>query len=190
MFSFVFCLGIISSTVNVFTEFFISKSHINFSKFSHSPYVNLIQSAGFHFGRGGGGGQGWRKHKNRGEKNPKRMNLFQEKVVFPPYRARVGGPSYAPFGKGASLRDTLTTSKPERSVSKNGGGQFLKDGLYVDNSAVSINHFYINKFSILFKCNFSIFTTCTGLSEPEPFSLNFFDFLNLVFLLIFKHGFK
>ena len=190
MFSFVFRLGKISSAVNVTTEFLTLISHKNFSKFCQFPYVNYIQSAGFLFGRGGRGGQGGRKHKNRGEKNQKRMKLFQEQDVFPPYRSWVGGPSYAPFGKGVSLRDTLASTNPERYVSKNGGVRFLKDGLYVDISAVYIKHFYINKFSIFFKCKLTTFTIRTGLSEPEPFSSNYFDFLNLVFFLIYKHGFK
>ena len=54
MFSFVFRLGKISSAVIITTELLIS--HKNFSKFCQFPYVNYIQSEGFHFGRGGGVG--------------------------------------------------------------------------------------------------------------------------------------
>ena len=185
MFSFVFRLGKISSAVIITTELLIS--HKNFSKFCQFPYVNYIQSAGFHFGRGG---RCRRKHKNWGEKKQKRMKLFQEQDVFPPYQSWVGGPSYAPFGKGVSLRDTLASASPVRHASKNGGVRFLKDGLYVDISAVYIKHFYINKFSTFFKHKLATFIIRTGLSEPKPFSLNYFDFLILVFILIYKHGFK
>ena len=55
MSSFVFRLGKISSAVNVTSEFLTIISHKNFSKFCQFPYVNYIQSVGFHFGRGGGG---------------------------------------------------------------------------------------------------------------------------------------
>ena len=118
------------------------------------------------------------------------MKLFQERDVFPPYRSWVGGPSYAPSGKGDSLRDTPALTNPERQAGKNGGVRSLREGLYVDLSDVHIKHFYINKFAILFKRKITTFTICTGLSEPEPFSLNYIYFLNLVFILIYKHGFK
>ena len=119
------------------------------------------------------------------------MGKFFQLAVDPTLcQSLAGGPSGAPSAGGDSLHDTPTHTLPARTVGKSGGVLSTRDGLNVDNSVVHLTHFYIIK--ILAKINHktTIFIACTGQSKSEPNSFNSLIFLNLVFILIYKHGFK
>ena len=118
------------------------------------------------------------------------MKFFQWQVDPTPHHSLVGGPRYAPSAARDPLRDTPAHANPERTAGKSGGVPFFREGLNVGLFVVLSKYFYIINFSSLFNRKIIIFIPCTGLSESEPFSFNCINFLNLVFILIYKHGFK
>ena len=104
--------------------------------------------------------------------------------------AWAGGPSVAPSAGGDSLHDTPTHTFPLRTVGKSGEVLSSRDGLNVDNSVVNLTRFYIVKILANSNHKTTIFITCTGHSKSESNSFNISNFLILVFILIYKHGFK
>ena len=119
------------------------------------------------------------------------MEKFFQLAVDPTLcQTLVGGPSGAPPERGDSFHDTPTHTLPVRRVGKSGGVLSTRDGLNVDDFVVHLTHSYIIKNFAKTNYKTTMLIACTGQSKSEPNSFNFLIILNLVFILIYKHGFK
>ena len=140
-------------------------------------------------GGGGGVSRVGKKGKNE-QKNNKMGKNFQCGIDLSPRPTRAGGPRVAPPGGGSSARDKSTHSSPLWIVDENGRAPSLWDGINIEDFVAICSRFYITK--ILAKNNqkIKIFFTCTGYSESESNFFNFSKTLILLFISMYKHGFK
>ena len=149
-----------------------------------------VHSTGCHFWGGEGGGKGLGEKDKNEQKNKKIGKNFQCGMDFSPRPPRAGGSNVAPPGRGSSARDTSTQSCPLWIVDKSGRAPSPWEGKNVEDFVAICSRFYIT--NILAKNNqkIKIFFTCTGHSGSESNFYNFSKILILLFISLYKHGFK
>ena len=153
-------------------------------------FVCYIHSAGFSVKGGEGGFQGRGKNEENKQKNNKMGKNFQFGIDPSPRPARAGGPSVTPSVGGDAARYKSTHTLPLRTVDKSGRVCSYGDGLNVDNFVANFTRFYIAKILANSNQKTTIFITCTGHSKSESNLFNFSNFLILLFIFNYKHGFK
>ena len=165
----------------------------NFNLISNSQTCSLSATTtrqGVLIGGGEGGVKGLGKKEKNEQKNNKMGKNFQCGIDLSPRPTRAGGPRVTPPKEGSSARDKSTHSGPSWIVDESGRACSLRDGINIDNFVASFTRLYITK--ILAKNNqkIKIFFTCTGYSGSESNFYNFSKILILLFISLYKHGFK
>ena len=179
---------------NVTIEFLLSRKLLskfqNILKFSNMQLVCYVHLTGCSHWGGEGGFQGRGKKEKNEQKNNKMGKNFQCGIDLSPRPTRAGGPRVTPPREGSSARDKSTHSGPSWIVDESGRACSLRDGINIDNFVASFTRLYITK--ILAKNNqkIKIFFTCTGYSGSESNFYNFSKILILLFISLYKHGFK
>ena len=176
---------------NVFIEFLMPRKILSkFSKSSKMQFVCYVHSAGFSVEGGEGGCQGRGKNEENKQKNNKMGKNFQFGIDPSPRPVRAGGPCVTPSVGGDPACYKSTHTLPLRTVDKSGRVCSYGDGLNVDNFVANFTRFYIAKILANSNQKTTIFITCTGHSKSESNLFNFSNFLILLFIFNYKHGFK
>ena len=176
---------------NVLIEFLMPrKILLKFSKFFKMQYVCYVHSAGFSVEAGEGGCQGRGKKEKNKQKNNKMGKNFQFGIDPSPRPVWAGGPCVTPSVGGDPARYKSTHTLPLRTVDKSGRVCSYGDGLNVDNFVANFTRLYIAKILAISNQKTTIFITCTGHSKSESNLFNFSNFLILLFIFNYKHGFK